>query len=254
MSATNVALPQEKTALAGLESEPSGALPKPAEPSIDRDLIRWQRRLLPFMAGFMVVMAFLFFVFSGLHIYQVTHFIQLADGPDTRTQIENEISRPTGQPVTADEVMEHSLLLLEADALDKRYHEAGGLLMSRIWSRQLAFITGMVMAFVGAAFILGKLSENTTQISGGSDQWKVAISSASPGIILSFLGTVVIVASLFVKATLEVNDAPGYVQALHPGARMLTVAPDTPNTKPEIPIDLNALKQLGQQKQPPPGK
>ena len=145
--------------------------------------------------------------------------------------------------------MEHSLLLLEADALDKRYHQAGGLLMSRIWSRQLAFITGMVMAFVGSAFILGRLSEDPTDISGGAGEWKVAITSASPGIILSFFGTVVIVASLFVRATLDVNDGPAYVQALHPGTTYIAAPPGDANKKTGVLFDLKEMQELGQQKQ-----
>lgn len=220
----------------------------------DPDLIRWQSRLLPFMTGFMIFMALLFFLFSGLHIYQVTSFIKAADGADTREQIETEINKPTGRMLTADEVMEHSLLLLEADALDKRYHQAGGLLMSRIWSRQLAFITGMVMAFVGAAFILGKLSEDVTEVSGGAAEWKVAISSASPGIILSLFGTVVIVCSLFVRSTLDVNDGPAYVQALHPNTTLTIGAEGNPGLATESPLDLKEMKGLRQQKEKPGNK
>jgi hypothetical protein len=236
----------------GLLSDPNTSsfqgLKVPERNGPDVSLVRWQNRLLPFMTSFIIGMSAIFFLFSGLHVYQVTRFIQAADGPDTRAQIQNEISRPTGQPVTPDEVMEHSLLLLEADALDKRYHQAGGLLMSRIWSRQLAFITGMVMAFVGAAFILGKLSENVTEVSGGASEWKVAISSASPGIILSFFGTVVIVASLFVRASLDVNDGPAYVQALHPGTTTAIKSPEIERKSPDSPPDLKELQRLEEQK------
>jgi len=208
-----------------------------------RDLAMWQRRLLPFMMRFIVVMAAAFFIFSGIHIYQVTRFIQVEDGQNIRLLIQNEIAKPTGQALTPDEVMEHSLLLLEADALDKRYHQAGGLLMSRIWSRQLAFITGMVLAFVGAAFILGKLSENTSEVSGGAGGWKVAISSASPGIILSFFGTVLLVSSLFVRASLDVSDGPAYVNAMRFPA--VTPAPTAAPSKTEpAPLDLKQMEKL----------
>src|SRR4051812_22996176 len=141
----------------------------------DRELVRWQRRLLPFMIGFVVVMAATFFIFSGLHLHQVTSFIEVEHGQNIRALIESEISKPTAEKLNSDEVTQHALLLLEADTLDKRYHQASALLMSRIWSRQLAFMTGMVMAFLGSVFILGKLSESASQISGGDDRWKIAI-------------------------------------------------------------------------------
>jgi len=223
---------------------------KIAAPEAQRELARWQSRLLPFMTRFIVVMAAAFFVFSGVHIYQVTRFIQTEDGQNIRDLIRNEIARPTGQTLTPAEVTEHSLLLLEADALDRRYHQAGGLLMSRIWSRQLAFITGMVMAFVGAVFILGKLSESTTEASGGAGEWKVAISSASPGIILSFFGTVLLVASLFVRATLDVSDGPAYINAVHFSSQTSTQPAGAAAKQDEPPLDLKEMERLDAAKKP----
>lgn len=222
---------------------PAQDRPKSAVVDADRELVLWQRKLLPFMTRFIVAMAAAFFVFSGLHIYQVTRFIQAENGQNIRALIQAEIAKPTGQPATPDEVMEHSLLLLEADALDMRYHQAGGLLMSRIWSRQLAFITGMVMAFVGAVFILGKLSESTSEASGGAGEWKVAISSASPGIILSFFGTALLIASLFVRASLDVSDGPAYINAVH---LPVAVSPQTATSgkTAAAPFDLKDMERL----------
>jgi hypothetical protein len=225
---------------------------KAAEPDGRRELAQWQRRLLPFMTRFIVSMAAAFFVFSGIHIYQVTRFIQADDG-NIRKLIQDEISRPTGQATTPAEITEHSLLLLEADALDRRYHQAGGLLMSRIWSRQLAFITGMVMAFVGAVFILGKLSESTTEASGGAGEWKVAISSASPGIILTFFGTVLLTASLFVRATLDVSDGPAYINAVHFSSQSSTQPAAAAGRQDAPLLDLNEMERLDAAKKKQPG-
>jgi hypothetical protein len=230
--------------------EDSGLAVRPAVQVPNPDLVQWQRGLLPFMTYFIVMMAVAFFFFSGLHIYQVTRFIQGGQEQSIRALIQGELDKPAGQALTPDDARENSLLLLEADALDKRYHQAGGLLISRIWSRQLAFITGMVMAFVGAVFILGKMSEGVSEVSGGVSEWKVAISSASPGILLSFFGTVLLVSSLFVPATLDVSDGPAYISALRmkPAATSET-APGA--QKPITPLDLNDLEKLGNSKQAP---
>jgi hypothetical protein len=220
--------------------------------TVDRELIRWQRRLLPLMTGFVVAMATAFFGFSGLHLYQVTAFIETEHGQNIRAQIEAEIAKPTQEALTAEAVTQHSLLLLEADALDKRYHQASALLMSRIWSRQLAFITGMVLAFLGAVFILGKLSESASQISGGASEWKVAISSASPGIILSFFGTVLLVSSLFVRASLDVTDGPAYLNVLRNAPYSSSTTRDAPApTDPGRPLDLGEFEKLNHQKSAP---
>jgi hypothetical protein len=219
---------------------------------IDLELVRWQRRLLPFMAGFVVMMAVAFFCFSGLHLYQVTAFIETEHGQNIRAQIESEIAKPTKEQLTGEAVTQHSLLLLEADALDKRYHEASALLMSRIWSRQLTFITGMVLAFLGAVFILGKLSESTSQISGGASELKVAISSASPGIILSFFGTVLLVSSLFVRASLDVTDGPAYLNVLRRPAYNSNPIPNPPPVAdPGRPLTIDEFEKLNQQNSAP---
>ena len=208
------------------------------------------------MTGFIVVMAALFFIFSGLHLYQVSNFIETEHGQNIRDLVQAEIAKPTASQLTSDDITQHALLLLEADTLDKRYHEASALLMSRIWSRQLAFITGMVMSFLGAVFILGKLSESTSQISGGAGDWKVAITSASPGIILSVLGTVLLISSLYVRASLDVNDGPAYVNALRRSPATASAISSTPAKASDDsrPLDLNELQKLDQQKTPAPPK
>lgn len=218
-----------------------------------RDLARWQYRLLPLMTRFVVVLAVVFFCFSAVHLYQVSEFIRVEHGRDIRSLIESQIAKPQGQPATAEEVLQNSLLLLEADSLDKRYHQASALLLSRIWSRQLAFITGMVMAFLGAVFILGKMSESTSNISGGNPHWSFAISSASPGIILSFFGTVLLVTSLLIRATLDVSDGPAYISAL----RRAADTPATGNAVPgqsrqqtPSPLTLQEMERLGKQARP----
>lgn len=183
---------------------------------VRRETIVWQRGLLPFMTHFVVTMAVAFFLFSGFHVYQVTRYIQEDQRQSMLSAVQAEISRPLATPLTATDLSNNALILLEADTLDKRYHQAGGMLMSRIWSRQLTFITGMVLAFVGAVFILGKLSETLSQFSGETAHIKLALTSASPGLILSFLGTSLIMASLFVASNLDVADGAAYVNRLQP--------------------------------------
>lgn len=210
-------------------------------------LARWQRLLLPFMTGFVAALAAAFFVFSAVHLYRVTGFIEAEHGPNIRQLVGTELMRATrdaaDREVPPPDAFQRSLLLLEADTLDKRYHQASALLMSRIWSRQLAFITGMVMAFLGAVFILGKISESTSNISGEGAGWKVVIASASPGIVLSTFGTVIVIASMAVQARLEVADAPVYVGTAHVGAPVPADAPAPP------PLSLDEFMRSGA---PPP--
>ena len=66
------------------------------------------------------------------------------------------------------------------------------------------------------------------------------------GIILSFFGTVLLVTSLFVRASLDVADGPAYLNVLHrPTASSNPTAPAADGTQP---LDLNDLEKLGTQK------
>lgn len=225
-------------------------VPPASQDHVRQETIVWQRGLLPFMTHFVVTMAVAFFLFSGFHVYEVTRYIQEGERQSIRTVVQAEISRPLATPLTATDLNNNALILLEADTLDKRYHQAGGMLMSRIWSRQLTFITGMVLAFVGAVFILGKLSESSSHISGETAQVKLAITSASPGLILSFFGTSLIIASLFVASNLDVADGAAYINRLQPAQQpktsQVTADPDVapPSLEELQQMQLNRKKKL----------
>jgi hypothetical protein len=194
-------------------SEPEKPPPSP-ETAESRELLLWQRKLLPFMSRFLVVLAIIFFAISLTDMYQMRNFIQAESGQPIRDRVQSLLQTKESDPQVSLDVVQQGLLLLEADALDKRYRQASALLMSRIWTRQLAFITGMVMAFIGAVFIIGKLSERSSDVHFGASQWKAGISSTSPGLILAFLGTLLIGIALVVQPSIEVQDRPVYFMTM----------------------------------------
>ena len=51
-------------------------------------------------------------------------------------------------------------LALEQELVARRYEQANLMLSTSLWTRLMGFITGMILALVGAAFILGKLQED----------------------------------------------------------------------------------------------
>jgi hypothetical protein len=177
----------------------------------DLELAKWQRTLLPVMTLFVIALALAFFVLSTKTLTGVGEFVQAEHG-ELREQIKAVIN--TKQADTPEEVIRRGLLLLEADALDRRYHQASALLMSRIWAKNLAFMTGMIMAFLGAIFILGKLSESPTAVKGGASGWNVSITSASPGILLAFFGTTLVALSIVIHDNIDVHDGTAYLTSV----------------------------------------
>lgn len=191
-------------------------LPNPETPPLPQpsaELIRWQRRLLPFLTWFMVGLAAAFFAFAVLDIIQVRSYVEGTHSANISELIRRQIDRQPAASTKPADIFQQSLLLLEADTLEKRYHQASGLLMSRVWTKHLAFITGMVLAFLGATFILARLSESPTNLSGAAAEWKVQVSTASPGIVLCLFGTILLVTSLVVETKIEVRDVPVYLPA-----------------------------------------
>ena len=180
-------------------------------PAISETLTLWQNRLLPFMTGFMAALAVLFFALSVYDMAQMRAALAGDHSVDIREQIRRQLTPSSAVIITPDQAMQQSLMLLEADALDKRYHQAGALLLSRVLTRHLAFMTGMVLSFLGASFILAKMSDMPTDLSGGAAEWKMQISTASPGIVLCVLGTVLMMTSLVISTPIDVRDGPVYV-------------------------------------------
>jgi len=164
------------------------------------------------MTIFVIALATLFFVLSTNALHGVGVFVQSEHG-ELREQIKTMIDQPKPSD-TAEDSIRRGLLLLEADALDRRYHQASGLLMSRIWAKHLAFMTGMIMAFMGAIFILGKLSESPSAVSAYSSGWSVSLTSASPGILLAFFGTVLVALSIAIQGSVDVRDVPVYLRSV----------------------------------------
>lgn len=103
-----------------------------------------------------------------------------------------------------------ALLTLEGAALQRRYHQANVLLMSRVWTRYLGFVTGMILAMLGAVFILGKLEAPESEASGEWQGAKYALRSASPGVMLVGFGTLLMIVTMVVHHDIKVNDRPVY--------------------------------------------
>jgi len=102
-------------------------------------------------------------------------------------------------------------VLLESNAIARRYHQANVLLMSRVWTGYLGFVTGMILALVGAVFILGKLQEGTSEVGGRMHGAEASLKTASPGLVLAFLGVVLMIITIVTHHEIETRDSPIYL-------------------------------------------
>ncbi len=123
--------------------------------------IKWQQKLLPW---FIIMPTVLMAVFIYLASQQLVKFNNaLETKPDSLL-----VGAILPNPSTLDFANNNldyqkylqwiTLTKLEQESLYRRYNQGGLLLMSRIYTKYLGFFTGMIMAIVGAVFIIGKIT------------------------------------------------------------------------------------------------
>jgi len=173
---------------------------------------KWQERLLPTMNGLLVGLTIFFFL---------TTFGQMAYLHWNITQRPSiDINQTAGDALIAsaetfDERMNARQLevrsRMEAFIVVQRYRHASVQLMSGLWTRYLGFITGMILALVGASFVLGKLREPTQKIEGKFSALDFSLRTTSPGIILAVLGVLLMFATILDKDTYKMTDENVYL-------------------------------------------
>jgi len=173
---------------------------------------KWQEKLLPFMIIVLSLVMLFFFTATAFQLYYLHHRIQQSPALDLNPALGDLQSNPAGasQKDKLQIARWKTLSILEGNALQRRYHQANVLLMSRIWTGYLGFVTGMILALVGATFILGKLRESESKVDAGSEVWKFSMTTASPGLILALLGTILMITTIIGRYEIQVADGQLY--------------------------------------------
>lgn len=181
----------------------------------DKEDIAWQTKLLPFMIGMPTVVALFFFIVSLIQINNLNNKIQESNEINLKPALSlleenNKNALPANTKL--DYTRWKTLSTLETSSLQLRYRQANIILMFSVWTRYLGFVTGMILALVGSSFILGKLREPTSKLDADSGSLKFSITTASPGLIMSLLGTILMITTLMKNFEVNVTDAPVYTQ------------------------------------------
>ena len=178
-------------------------------PGSEPGLAAWQSKLLPLMAGLLVFLTLFFIVATLVQAWRMQQRIEEVGRP--RASLADAMQLGGEDGLTLEEARWEASVRLEQYAVHRRYQQASLILMARAWIIYLGFVTGMILALVGAAFILGKLREPVTELGAESSALKLSIASASPGLVLAALGTVLMTTTMLVRAEVSVTDTPLYV-------------------------------------------
>ena len=166
----------------------------------------WQKRILPFMITVIAALALFFVVATFWQLNKLNTEIAQSPKLNLTPVLESKISDEDNF-----QAQWKALVILEGNTLERRYHQATVLLMSRLWIRYLGFLTGMIISLIGATFILGKLRESTSHIEGEGGGGKLSVNTASPGIILALLGTCLMIIAMVTNPAIEVKDSRTYM-------------------------------------------
>jgi hypothetical protein len=187
--------------------------PVRAELAASRALSRWQSRLLPFMVTAIGVLALFFFVSSFIQLDRLNEAVAQRSDPALDAVLTAvDKAAELLPPAEATEMLRwKTMALLERDVVRQRYGQVNSTLLLRAWTRQMGFVTGMMLAFVGAIFILAKLSDSGTQLNAEGSGLKGALSTSSPGIVLCVLGTTLMLVTLTINFEFATVDRPVYL-------------------------------------------
>ncbi|HEX7981143.1 MAG TPA: hypothetical protein VF461_21220 [Gemmatimonadaceae bacterium] len=176
------------------------------KPDVDH---RWQLRLLPLMSRMIVGLTIFFFAASMAQLYYLDTRIEQVPQPDlARLGIAPDTARAAQLTPEL-----RVLASLDAALLERRYHQANVFLMGRLWTSYLGFVTGMILALVGAVFILGKLREDPTEAAAKGTFGEGTLRTSSPGIVLAALGVVLMITTIVTSHPIQTADSPVYIGA-----------------------------------------
>jgi len=180
----------------------------------DAVIVRWQRNLLPWIITMPTVLIAVFIFLSTMQMRRIEDFVYQNSG----LILKKELPAPSSLQIDSNingkipYLKLFSLASMEEISMNRRYNAAGASMMSGIYTKYLGFFTGMILAIVGAVFIISKFREDLSKIGlSMSEQMKFRVASSSPGIIFAFLGSVLMIVTIVKKTEFAVKDSPLYL-------------------------------------------
>lgn len=185
----------------------------PADQLAEDELMAWRYRTLPMMQTLLYLVTAVFFISGLVELAYLQWSISQGAEVD-RQQLPSLVSNlsDSSEADLLEAARFEAAMIMESYVVERRYHQANALLMTMAWIRYLSFSTGMILAIVGASFILGRLREQGTDLAAESAGWRLSLSSSSPGLIMVVLGVVLMFTAITYQQNFEFADYPTYLQ------------------------------------------
>jgi hypothetical protein len=196
-----------------LESTPEKEFKHTVSQGEDQKVHKWQERLLPLMTRVIVGLTIFFFVASLIQL-AILH-LRIGNEPKF-DMLESFTFIPPDAVLTPKDRLNamkaKASIIMEINTVKRRYHQVNSALASRVWIRYIGFVTGMILAMVGAVFILGKLQGPRSELDAKFQETELSFKSASPGIVLSLLGAILMITTIVTHHKIDMIDQSVYLQ------------------------------------------
>ncbi len=183
----------------------------PGDVMADRFAEQWQTRMIPVMVGLVVAAALFFGVTTVYQFASLQAWLTRAPAASPVLQIVAEMRAPAAADPLA-LAQARAAIALEQELIARRYEEARVVAVARLWTRFMGFLTGMSLALVGAAFVLGQLQTGPIRMSAEQGGLKAALATTSPGLVLAVVGSVLIGVTQAIPYNFRTSDPATYFQ------------------------------------------
>lgn len=202
--------------------------------AMDADLRRWQARMAPLMTT-AVVLTGLFFAIATMWKFGEVEARLNRSSPDLPAATWNTIIAPQNFDQQMQLATIQASYDLERELVARRYEQGNLAFMSRLWTRFMGFVTGMILGLVGAAFVLGKLDTDQSEVEAAVKGMSLTMRSTSPGLLLATLGTLLMGLSIALPVDVSIQDAAVYFvrpAAYIDGPPIISAAPSNEDEPP----------------------
>jgi hypothetical protein len=178
----------------------------------DKNVFSWQKKLLPWMVSLPTLLIIIFVYLATTQLNTFSNEINNYKSSELDKVFLRDSTLTIPTEINKGEFIKlYILAKMDEQLINKRYSQAGSLLISRLYTKYLGFFTGMILAIVGAVFIISKLSERVTKLETSTEAFKVSLVSASPGIIFGILGTSLMLATILKQNNIETTDTATFL-------------------------------------------
>lgn len=201
----------------------------------NQNLASWHKGLWPWVTGIIVALLILFSYMATSQLFNVNSQINTYKTSELDkifiNRIDSKLIIPEGQDV-GEFTKLYMLAKMEEQLMNKHYSQGGVLLTARLYIQYLGFFTGMILAIVGAIFIISKLKEGESFLLASNKTAAISFSSTSPGIIFGVLGTIMMLSTILSHNEISIKDSAVYLNAemINPGMAVQEASPAKTST------------------------